>query len=158
MSIFSLHRKQLIKAPLEEVWAFFSSPHNLKLITPINLDFKVIECPEVQEIYPGMLIKYIVKPLFGIPWKWITKIEDVQRMESFSDVQIKGPYKQWKHFHSFTETEEGVVMVDMVKYSLNFGLLNGWINKLLIEKRLKEIFDYRRDAVEKIFKTYDYAG
>lgn len=157
MSIFSLHRTQLIKAPLEEVWAFFSSPHNLKQITPANLDFKVVECPDVEEIYPGMLIRYIVKPLFGIPFKWTTRIEDVERMQSFSDVQVKGPYKTWKHYHSFTETEDGVVMVDMVKYSLNFGPLNEWINKLVIEKRLKDIFDYRREAVDKIFKTYDYA-
>ena len=46
--------------PIEEVFAFFSDPENLGLITPQNLDFKIIT-PLPIKMQEGQLIDYTIK-------------------------------------------------------------------------------------------------
>ncbi len=95
MTIYSIHREQNLAITIEEAWAFFSSAKNLDRITPPEMGFKIISQLREEPIYHGMQIEYIVKPLFGIPLKWVTEIENVQAPYSFADRQQKGPYRLW---------------------------------------------------------------
>ena len=62
---------------MKTAWAFFSSPKNLSTITPPEMGFEVLsELPE--EMYPGMFIKYNVRPLLNIPLTWVTEITQVE--------------------------------------------------------------------------------
>ena len=51
---------------LEEAWAFFSDPRNLKDLTPPDMDFKVIN-DIAHETYAGQIIVQQVRPIFAIP-------------------------------------------------------------------------------------------
>lgn len=152
MEKFVLTRKQFIPAPIEEVWLFFSSPHNLEKITPEALGLVITKCLEVKGIFPGMEISYTVRPLLSVPLKWTTEITDVEAPFAFTDVQRRGPYKLWKHEHRFAPAGNGVWMEDVVTYHPGGGLLARWIDKLLVAGRLKAIFDYREEKVKEIFK------
>ena len=89
--MYQLKLKQIIPTDLETCWDFFSSPKNLKTITPDYMGFKVlVEIPE--KMYAGLIIEYEVKPLLGIPMKWITEITHVDHLKFFVDEQRKGPY------------------------------------------------------------------
>ena len=153
MGVFYLHAEQLLQVEIQTAWAFFSSPNNLALITPPEMGFITLTpMAEGQEIYPGMLIDYTVKPLFGIPLHWRTEIRHVQKPHSFSDIQLKGPYRLWEHTHTFTQTDKGVLMKDEVKYQLPFGAIGHLANSLLVRKKLEALFRYRKAAIERIFK------
>ncbi len=151
MPIHKFHTEQLLNVSIEEAWDFFSSPGNLPKITPSDLDFKIITQLERQSIFPGMHIEYRVKPLLGIPVKWITIINDVVVPHHFTDKQLKGPYKLWLHSHTFTETEDGILMTDDVYYQLPFGIIGEIAHRLFVRKRIEEIFSYRYKVLEKIF-------
>jgi ligand-binding SRPBCC domain-containing protein len=153
MGAFYLHAEQLLPVDIQTAWAFFSSPNNLALITPPEMGFITLTpMAEGQEIYTGMLIDYKVKPLFGIPLNWQTEIRQVQKPHSFSDSQLKGPYRLWEHTHTFTQTDKGVLMKDEVKYQLPFGAIGHLTNSLLVRKKLEALFRYRKAAIERIFK------
>jgi ligand-binding SRPBCC domain-containing protein len=153
MGFFYLHKEQLLPVDLATAWAFFSSPNNLALITPPEMAFKTLSTfNEGQEIYTGMLIDYTVKPLFGIPLHWQTQIKNVQKPYSFTDIQLKGPYRCWEHTHTFTQTGKGVLMKDEVKYQLPFGPLGALTHALLVKKKLEALFLFRKAAIERIFK------
>jgi ligand-binding SRPBCC domain-containing protein len=153
MSVYYLHAEQLLPVDLQTAWAFFSSPNNLALITPPEMDFITLTpMADGAEIYTGMLIDYTVKPLFGIPLRWQTAITSVQKPYSFTDKQLKGPYRLWEHTHIFTQTGNGVLMKDEVKYQLPFGFLGGLAHALLVHKKLQALFRYRKAAIERIFK------
>ena len=112
-----LQRIQRIPVSRREAWEFFSSPKNLKDITPSYLGFDIIsELPE--KIYPGMIISYRIKPLLGIPVKWVTEISHVKEEELFVDNQLSGPYKLWHHQHHFSDIPGGTEMKDILHYSL----------------------------------------
>ena len=67
MSVFRIQDEIIIKAPLAEVWDFFSNPMNLQKITPNDMQFKHVYAPDAKYVYPGMLLTYKVSPLLGIP-------------------------------------------------------------------------------------------
>ena len=85
-------------------------------------------------MFPGQIIKYIVKPLFGIPLRWVTEITHVERESYFVDEQRYGPYKLWHHKHFFNKIKDGVEMIDIVDYRLPFGILGRMAHPLLLKK------------------------
>ena len=139
---------------MEEIWDFISSPANLKEITPDYMGFDITSTDTPKKMYPGMIITYIVKPIFGIKTPWMTEITQVKDLEFFIDEQRVGPYKLWHHQHFIEKIEGGVLMKDIVTYSPPFGFLGAIANKLLIRKKLDEIFNYRTYAVNKKFGKY----
>jgi ligand-binding SRPBCC domain-containing protein len=148
--MYQLKTKQIIPTDLETCWDFFSSPKNLKKITPNYMGFEVLlEIPE--KMYAGLMIEYEVKPLLGIPMKWITEITHVDELKFFVDEQRKGPYKIWHHEHHFKQVENGIEMTDIVSYEIPFGILGKIAHPLVVKKKLTEIFDYRFQKVEEIF-------
>lgn len=148
---FQLYREQQLNCDIETAWSFFSSPLNLSKITPKNMGFNVISNLESKDIYEGMIIEYKVSPVLHIPLKWVTKITQVEKNKSFTDFQEKGPYKYWNHFHEFVPNEKGVLMKDTVDYELPFGLLGRIAHKIFVKKKLKNIFNYRYQFLDKYF-------
>lgn len=154
MAFYQYKQEQKVNSSLEEVWDFISSPANLKEITPDYMGFDITSTDTPEKMYPGMIITYIVKPVFGIKTPWMTEITQVKDHEFFIDEQRVGPYKLWHHQHFIEKIEGGVLMKDIVTYSPPFGFLGAIANKLLIRKKLNEIFEYRTMAVEKKFGEF----
>lgn len=150
--MYQLIRTQFIKADIKTCWDFFSSPTNLKVITPSYMGFEVkTEVP--QKMYEGLMIAYTVRPLLGIPMSWITEIKTVKENEFFVDEQRQGPYTIWHHEHHFKAVEGGVEMTDIVSYVLPLGFLGKMAHPILVRKKLEEIFAYRFQKVEEIFNS-----
>ncbi len=153
MAIFQYKTEQFLPISINEAWVFFSSAKNLAKITPPELDFKILtQVDEKKEIYEGMLMEYTVKPLLGIPLRWETKITKLEKPKYFTDKQLKGPYKIWEHTHTFIEKENGILMKDIVNYELPFGFLGNIAHKLIVRKKVEQIFTYREEILKKIFK------
>ena len=141
-----LERKQRIELPIDEAFAFYGDAHNLERITPPLLRFEVVT-PRPIEMGVGTLIEYRLR-LHGVPVRWRTRIEDWEPPRRFVDVQIKGPYSLWEHTHTFEEDGPGATVIrDRVRYSIPFGPLGEIADRLLVQRDLRQIFDYRRDAV-----------
>ena len=149
--MYQLKRQQLVKTDMATCWDFFSSPGNLQKITPKYMGFDVLtEVPE--KMYEGLMIEYRVRPLLGIPMNWITEITHVKEHQFFVDEQRKGPYRIWHHEHHFETVDNGVLMSDIVSYEFPFGILGKIAHPILVQRKLNEIFDFRFEIVEEIFK------
>jgi ligand-binding SRPBCC domain-containing protein len=151
--IYYLKTEHLLPVSIEKAWQFFSSAKNLALITPPEMEFKILTKLEDKEIFEGLLIDYTVKPVFGIPLNWQTEIFKVDKPHSFADRQLKGPYKIWEHTHTFIQKENGTLMIDEIKYQIPFGILGQFAHSLFVKEKVKEIFKFREKALEKIFGT-----
>jgi len=151
MGFYQLHKTQKIPATIDQVWDFISSPANLKKITPEYMGFNITSKLLSEKMYPGMIISYKVSPVLGIKMTWVTEITQVKEKEYFVDEQRVGPYSMWHHEHKIEAIEGGVLMTDIVSYKPPFGFLGSIANSILIKNQLKEIFDFRVKAVEKMF-------
>ena len=146
MKIFRLEKSIKLPITIEECWEFFSSPRNLKIITPDYMGFNIID-REKTKMYSGQIIKYNVTPIFGINMKWVTEISHVKEYKFFVDEQRFGPYKFWHHKHFFDEVEGGMRCRDEIHYLPPALILNPIVNALSIAPKLKEIFDYRTQVL-----------
>ncbi len=136
--------KQTVNLPIEEAWQYFSSPGNLEEITPEYLKFKILSnLPD--KMYQGMIIQYKVTPLLGIPINWTTEITHVKEQEYFVDEQRFGPYSFWHHQHFFRRIDDNTTeMTDIVHYGVPFGFLGRILAQGIVDKKVKEIFEYRK--------------
>lgn len=149
--MYCLKKEQIIPCSLDEAWAFFSSPRNLRKITPDYMGFEIKSIEADKPAYAGQIISYTVRPLFNIPLKWVTEITQVKEGAHFIDEQRFGPYKLWHHQHFFKEVAEGVKMTDIVHYVVPLGFLGRIANSLFIRKQLEGIFEYRTKVVDQVF-------
>jgi len=138
-----------IPADTATCWSFFSDPRNLAKITPASMGFRIIHDPG-PSMYAGQLITYKVTPMMGIPLTWVTEITQVREGAFFIDEQRFGPYKLWHHEHFFREVDGGVKMTDVVHYALPLDPFSR-IMLPFVRKKLNHIFQYRQEAIEKIF-------
>lgn len=153
MKMYRINRLQFIKADIERVWEFFSNPHNLAILTPGYMQFRVTSEEVANKIFTGQIITYKVSPILGIPLSWKTEITDVDDYKRFTDEQREGPYKLWRHMHTFEQRKDGVMMTDEVQYSMPLGFIGIAAHRLFVKKQLEDIFDHRYRQVERIFNT-----
>ena len=151
MPIHTLELSETVHADLPTCWAFFSDPRNLARITPPELGFQVLsQLP--PRMHPGLMIEYRVRPLFHIPVTWLTEITHVNEPHLFVDEQRAGPYRIWHHEHHFADAGGGKTsMRDKVTYALPFGPLGDLAHPFLVKPQLARIFQFRTEAVHKIF-------
>ena len=151
MKTYILNEETIISKELSEVWTFFSDPHNLSRLTPPYMNFRVQKSPDTKEIFEGMLIEYKVSPLFRIPVKWVTKIQEVSFQNKFQDIQLKGPFAFWEHTHTFEARGNETIMTDYLRYKPPFGLLGKLAYVLFLKKQIQGIFDYRSKVIQDVF-------
>lgn len=101
-------------------------------------------------IEEGTEIRYRLN-LHGISMNWRTKIRKWDPPYCFIDFQESGPYKLWHHTHRFEAHGERTRMVDVVRYTLPFGVLGRVVHAFKVRNDVRKIFDYRRKRIEEIF-------
>jgi ligand-binding SRPBCC domain-containing protein len=151
-----LERTQILRRPRSEVFAFFSDARNLEAITPDFLRFRVVT-PAPIPMAEGALIDYRLS-LHGAPLRWRTRIEAWVPGERFVDLQLSGPYRLWRHTHTFEDVPEGTRMSDRVEYELPFGPLGSLAHALFVRRQVEAIFDHRRKVIAERFGELGAAG
>jgi hypothetical protein len=147
---FRLERALFLPRPRAEVFAFFSDACNLERITPAFVHFQIFT-PAPIPLRAGTLIDYELR-LYGIRFQWQTRIESFDPPVSFVDSQVRGPYKLWRHTHTFEEVPGGTQMRDSVDYALPMGAFDAAARWLFVRRSLNKIFDYRNAAIGEIFR------
>ena len=147
---YELRCSVLLPQSRKRVFEFFSDAFQLEQITPPWLNFKILT-PAPIDLKVGCLIDYQIG-LHGIPIKWRTEISSWDPPYSFTDRQLRGPYKLWEHLHTFEEVDEGTVTTDCVRYKAIGGRFANW---LMVERDLRRIFEYRRQRMLELFHVVE---
>lgn len=133
--------------PRREVFAFFSEAGNLERITPPELRFEILT-PQPIAIAAGTLIDYRLR-LFGVPFRWRTRIARYDPDDVFVDEQLRGPYRSFVHTHSFRDVPGGTQIRDHVRWALPFQPL-GEVVAPLVRRQLGRIFSFRERAIREL--------
>lgn len=147
--VYRLDRSQVVPQSLNDVFPFFANAGNLELLTPKFLHFRLLTpLPICMKL--GTLIDYRLQ-LFSFPFHWRTRIEVFEPGRCFTDVQVSGPYRRWRHLHEFTTVPEGTLVHDVVDYELPLGPLGALAHVVFVRRTLEKIFDYRKEQIRTIF-------
>ena len=154
MKLYQLHAKQALPISKKEAWGFLSNPKNLKIITPGHMGFDILS-DNGNNMFPGQIIQYRVKPFPFFSTRWVTEITHVKDSDYFVDEQRFGPYTFWHHKHFLKEIPGGVEMEDVVDYKIPLGFLGSLAQTLFIKKQLETIFIFREHKLNEIFGKVD---
>jgi ligand-binding SRPBCC domain-containing protein len=146
MRIHQLRAELWLPAPRDEVFAFFADAANLEAITPRWLNFQTIT-PAPIAMHAGALIDYKLR-LHGFPLRWRTHIAVWEPPVRFVDEQIRGPYREWIHEHTFEARDSGTLVRDHVRYAVPFDL---FVHKWLVRPDIERIFAYRAQELRAAF-------
>jgi ligand-binding SRPBCC domain-containing protein len=146
MRTFHLDTSTWIPADVDRVFQFFAQAENLQRLTPPFLKFRIVT-PLPIAIEQGTTIDYRLS-LRGIPITWRSEITAWDPPRRFVDEQRKGPYRMWKHAHTFEPRDGGTLVRDRVEYATWGGSI---VNRLFVAPELRRIFEYRRSMLERTF-------
>jgi ligand-binding SRPBCC domain-containing protein len=140
-------KESFIRAPPELVFAFHEQPDVLRLLTPPWERSRVVQPASIALVGSQAIVEAAV---LG-PWKmrWIAEHTAYDPPRMFEDVQIKGPFRQWRHRHLVAPHQDGTILRDQIDYEPPLWFLGKLAAPLLIEPRLRKLFDYRHAATRR---------
>ena len=146
---YTLSFEQQVSRPLPEVFDFFSRAENLEVLTPPWLNFKILEV-KPQTIRQGTLINYSLR-VHGIPLRWTSEIVEWEPPHRFVDLQLRGPYKLWRHEHRFEARDGGTLISDTISLALPLGFLGQLAYRIKVQSDVEEIFVFRKNKIRTLF-------
>ena len=76
---------------------------------------------------------------FGFPLTMTSRVTQVDFPRSFTDEQVRGPFRSFRHIHEFEATPGGCIMTDRVEFAAPFGLLGRAAGKLVLRPYLQRL-------------------
>jgi ligand-binding SRPBCC domain-containing protein len=76
---------------------------------------------------------------FGVPLKMTSRITALEFPASFTDEQVRGPFKSFRHVHEFEATPTSRIMSDRVEFTAPFGPLGRLAEKLVLRRYLERL-------------------
>ena len=146
---YTLFFAQQVPRPLAQVFDFFSRAENLEVLTPPWLNFKILDVAPTP-IRQGTLINYGLR-VHGIPLRWTSEIVEWEPPHRFVDLQLRGPYKLWRHEHRFEARDGGTFITDTVELALPLGVLGRMAYKIKVRSDVQKIFAFREGKIRSIF-------
>ena len=143
----------IVNNNIDRVWEFYTDIKHLEIITPKEMNLKVINSTPGQKLIQGSEFWITGKIIFLRKMTWHSRITYLKLYE-YVDEMLKGPFKKWRHLHRFHATnQKQTQVIDIVDFELPYGS----IGKLLFEgyayDRLEKIFAHRRITTIKVLEN-----
>jgi ligand-binding SRPBCC domain-containing protein len=137
-------KESFMRASPVRVFEFHEQANVLSLLSPPWESARVIQPAKISDLGSEAIIE--TKLLGPIKVRWVARhtLYDPPRM--FEDVQVKGPFRSWRHRHIIEPHAEGAVLRDVIDYEAPLGFLGRAFAPLLVQKRLQKLFDYRHEV------------
>jgi len=91
-----------------------------------------------MQMRAGTLIDYQLC-VHGLSLRWRTLIKEWRPPHRFVDEQLRGPYRQWIHTHTFEPRDGGTLARDVVQYALPFDFIT---HPLFVRRDIEKILPF----------------
>ena len=93
---------------------------------------------------------------FGVPAMHETLITGYDRPHFFQDTMGRGRFKSFQHDHRFQEVDGQTLMVDVVRFSLPFGMLGRVVAKQVVLPHVVQLMRHRFELLKRIAEGPDW--
>jgi ligand-binding SRPBCC domain-containing protein len=131
----------------EAVFELFCDPRRLNALTPpwFRLIVRGSYSPPLRI---GSRIGYRLQ-WRGLPLAWRSVITELQPPHWLVYEQDRGPFRSFRHEHSFEPSERGVIVTDRILCKVLGG---SWVDRTLVGPDLRRILRYRERAATEILR------
>lgn len=140
-------KQSVIRASPERVFEFHEQPDVLSLLIPPWESARVIQPAKISEVGAQAIVE--TRILGPIVVRWVAKHTVYDPPHMFEDVQIKGPFRSWRHRHIVSPDAQGAMLCDEIDYEPPLGFFGRLMTPILLERRLQRLFDYRHEVTRR---------
>jgi uncharacterized protein len=141
-----------ISAPAAEVFAYHErSAAFQRLMPPWESAYVVAKDGSIRD-GDSISIKMSLGPFKTV---WEAKHQDYKQNRQFVDFQVKGPFKYWKHTHSFRSlSPHQTNLKDTIQLELPLGYIGRSFAYPRLLKKLNKLFTYRHAITQNDLKDW----
>ncbi|MBL8173950.1 MAG: SRPBCC family protein [Bryobacterales bacterium] len=129
-----------IDAPVERVWQFHEREDALELLSPPWAKPRIVS--RKGRLATGSRIEMLL-PAGPFRVRWLALHVDCEERRHFTDEQISGPFRYWKHEHRFQQDNGGTRLTDAVEFRLPLSPFSDWLLAWAVKLQLRALFRYR---------------
>jgi hypothetical protein len=139
-----------IAASAEAVFDWHEAPGAFERLTPSRERVRVLR--HEGGIRDGARVSLLVGPApFSL--RWDLEHRDYQHGVAFTDVQLRGPFRSWKHVHRMIpQGPHACVLEDSIEYELPLGVLGRLVGRALVQRKLTRLFAFRHTVTRRAFE------
>ena len=139
-----------MNCPIDRVWEFYTDINHLEIITPTEIELKIISATS-QKLIQGSEF-WLEGRVTIFRRRWHSVIKSIKPYQ-YLDEMLSGPLRKWRHLHKFNdihinEDQKQTEVIDEVDFELPHSLV-GKLFEGYVCKRLEKFFDYRKAATIK---------
>jgi ligand-binding SRPBCC domain-containing protein len=87
---------------------------------------------------------------FGVPLRMTSRITAMNAPQSFTDEQIRGPFRFFRHEHEFTAAGTGSIMIDRVSFAAPLGIRGRVVERAILARYLKQLIERRNTHLQSV--------
>jgi ligand-binding SRPBCC domain-containing protein len=140
-------KETYIEASPARVFAFHEQPDALTQLCPPWESAHVAVTANISDLNAEAIIHIRILKLFSV--RWIARYTLYDPPHTFEDVQVKGPFRNWRHVHIVKPYHGGAILRDEIYYEPPFGLVGRKLAQRLIQKRLQRLFTFRHEVTRR---------
>jgi ligand-binding SRPBCC domain-containing protein len=135
-----------LAASPQAVFEFHERPDAIRLLTPWWSGARVVR--PARSLRPGE------RALVLLGWgpfarEWLAEHNVYEPPHRFEDVQVRGPFRRWRHTHRVLTDTRGSRLRDELDYELPGGPLAPLVDRLLIRPFLRRLFLHRHTVTRR---------
>lgn len=147
------HRLTFVKsislpATADEVFDWHEAPGAFERLTPPREPVRVLR--HEGGIRDGARVSLRVGP-WPFALRWDLEHRDYLCGRSFTDVQLRGPFKSWTHVHRMIPEGAGCRLEDAIESEMPFGRLGRLVGRLFVQPKLRRLFAFRHEVTRRAF-------
>lgn len=136
--------QSLIQTTPDRVFEFHEQPDVLTLLLPPWESARVIKAARISDVGSEAIVETEIFGPFKI--RWVARHTQYDPPRMFEDIQLKGPFRSWRHRHIVESHADGAILRDEIDYKPPLGFLGRALAPWLIERRLQKLFNYRHQV------------
>jgi ligand-binding SRPBCC domain-containing protein len=136
-----------IDAPVESVWRFHEREDAFELLSPPWAKPQITA--RQGRLATGSRIEMLL-PAGPFRIRWVALHVDHQDFHHFTDEQIAGPFRYWKHEHRFEAEHGGTRLTDSVEFRLPLSPVSDWLLAWIVRLQLGAMFRHRHRVTKQL--------
>lgn len=140
-------KETFIRASAERVFSFHELPDAFERLIPPWENVKIVQKADISDIGSRTIVE--VRILGPFRSRWIAEHTAYDPPRMFEDVQIKGPFRRWRHRHVVEPRDGGAVLRDEVEYEPPLPIFGPLAAPIAITPKLEKLFAFRHEATRR---------
>lgn len=136
--------RSVIHCTPERLFAFHELPDVLERLLPPWEQAHVVQSAASLTMGNFAIVKIRIAPLL---WTYIESFHAIyEPPHVFEDVQVRGPFRSWRHRHVVEAHADGAQLTDEIDFEPPGGLVGRWLAPRIIVPRMRRGFAYRHEV------------